>query len=601
MSLFSDIESLPEEPGVYLIKNEKDEVIYIGKAKVLKDRVKQHFTVQIDLKENKIQDEGKRVEWIITRNEVEALILEKKMVQQLKPKYNYKLKDDKASLMIRITKEEEYPRLLVVRESDKRVPKSVYFGPFISDKKLRYLIKAVLKIFPVCNCKNNIKVHCEKQMQIRCMREKLGRCAAPCKSKVSVEEYRKIVNNVIMFLNGEVGELLIQLEEQMWESAQNQNFEYAAKIRDTLKAVESILNIQKEMRFKFKNTDVLAFVTEDERTVICKITVRNQRISTIHNHLFTEEEFRNLKNLKKLYAEIGEKKKPSSVLLTESFEKKLDIDQTFTIISSKNENSKELLEIAEKNAKNELKKHFRTDFIAHETKNTLDELKEILKLKNYPEVINGFDISTLGGTSSVGSCVTFVEGKSKKSLYRKFRIKKPYSEPNDYEMMKEVIERRFLSEQLKNDPFPDLIVIDGGKGQLNIAKKVLSEIKLNVDLISIAKRNEEIFTEWSDTPIELPKNAQILRLIQTIRDESHRFAITYHKKIRQKKVSCSQLEEIKGIGKEKVRTLLEHFETIEGIHAASIEELRMVAKVNEKIALNIKETVRKQLNTSSYE
>ena len=250
MSLFSDLEEIPTEPGVYLIKDKEEKVIYVGKAKNLRNRVKQHFQTTIDLKEDKLQELAHRVDWIITRNESEALILEKKLVKQLSPKLNSMLKDDKSHLLIRITMEEEYPQLLFARETDQRVSKSVYFGPFPKDTMVKQAAKLVVRLFPICNCGKTMERLAKRGSSARCMRERLGRCLSPYKNNISPEEYGKIVKNVISFLKGNVADLLDSIEEEMWSASQESNFEKAVNLRDLTKAVRSILNIHDDLHSK---------------------------------------------------------------------------------------------------------------------------------------------------------------------------------------------------------------------------------------------------------------------------------------------------------------------------------------------------------------
>lgn len=602
MSLFSDLEEIPTEPGVYLIKDKEEKVIYVGKAKNLRNRVKQHFQTTIDLKEDKLQELAHRVDWIITRNESEALILEKKLIKQLSPKLNSMLKDDKSHLLIRITMEEEYPQLLFARETDQRVSKSVYFGPFPKDTMVKQTAKLVVRLFPICNCGKTMERLAKKGSTARCMRERLGRCLSPCKNNISPEYYGKIVKNVISFLKGNVADLLDSIEEEMWLASQESNFEKAANLRDLTQAVRTILNIQNDLHSKQKNIDVLAFNEYEDDLALSKLEMRNHRIHNITNYLYSREEDNPLGTTGEVITFIyGEEKPKYSILVGPAFTERFLETKDFNIRTFKTTIAKQLIEIAEKNARNELQKFKRDIQYQKDFEKILDEMKNDFQLTKIPVIIHGFDISTLKGEHSVGSCVVFENGVPQKKLYRRFRIRKTYTEPNDYTMMEEVIDRRYSSETLKSDPRPDLLIIDGGKGQLNIAIKVLKKLEIPVPVVSIAKKNEEIYVEWSDESIEFEQKSPVLKLVQNVRDEAHRFAINYHKVLRLRSIQDSIFEKIKGIGKIKVQKLMLEYGTIEEIAKAEVEDLKKLLSVNEVIVNQILSLAQKSLHKSPYE
>ena len=601
MSLFSDLEDIPTEPGVYLIKDKEERVVYVGKAKNLRNRVKQHFQTTADQREDKLQELAHRVDWVLVRNESEALILEKKLIKQLSPKLNIMLKDDKSNLLVRITMEENYPQLLIVRETDSRVSKSIYFGPYTNNTMLRQTVKLVLKLFPICDCGKNFERVKEKGTKIRCMRARLGRCLAPWKNDISPEEYGKTVKNVISFLRGDVANLLDTLESDMWEASERSNYEKAASIRDLIQAVRTILNIQEDLKSQRRNVDVLAFNEEDDDVAFSKLEIREYRIHNIMNEIFPKDDGK-IKTLGEVLTFIyGQEKPKYPILADEDFVNRFKNNIDFPLKLPKRKVSKQLCQIAEKNASNELRKYKRDLQYKLESENVLEEMQDKLQLLDLPVIIHGYDISTLGGKHSVGSCVVFKNGKPLKKLYRRFRIRKEYSEPNDYAMMEEVVSRRYKSETLKDDPTPQLIIIDGGKGQLNIAIKVIKKLKLNVPVVSIAKKNEEIFTEWSNEPLDLNKNSSVQRLIQNVRDESHRFAINYHKTLRSKSMKNTPYENIKGIGKAKVSKLFQEYKNMVAISRAPKEEIMKKLGVNEDIAEQILKMTKKILNKSPYD
>jgi excinuclease ABC subunit C len=602
MSLFSDLEEIPTEPGVYLIKDKEEKVIYVGKAKNLRNRVKQHFQTTVDRKEDKLQELANRVDWVITRSDSEALLLEMKLIKQLSPMLNSRLRDDKSNLLIRISMEEEYPQLSFARETDERIPRSVYFGPFPNNTMLKQTAKLVERLFPICNCGRKIKQVAKKGSSTRCMRDRLGRCLSPYKNELTREEYGKTVKNVISFLKGDVADLLDNIEEEMWTASQESNFEKAANLRDLIQAVRSILNIKDDLHSNQRNIDILGHHEEEGDLAISKLEVRNHRISNISNLIYSKEEEVQLKTTGEIVTLVyGEKKPEFSILVGSSFVERFIETEDINIRTFKTKIAKSLIDVAEKNARNEYNKYKRDLKYQEDFETVLEDMKSILRLDNAPQLIHGFDISTLMGEHSVGSCVVFENGVPQKKLYRRFKIRKTYSDPNDYAMMEEVIGRRYTSEALRNDPKPDLLIIDGGKGQLNIAIKVLEKVGLSIPIISIAKKNEEIFVEWSDDPIELDQSSSVLKLVQNVRDESHRFAINYHKLLRARRSRSSIFEMIRGIGKVKVQKLLREYKTLENIAAAEVEEVKQLLSINEEIANQIVSLAKTRIKKSPYE
>ena len=600
MSLFTDLEEIPTETGVYLVKDKDEKVIYVGKAKNLRNRVKQHFQTVDHPKEEKLQELADRVEWIITRNESEALILEKKLIRQLMPKLNSMLKDDKSHLLIRITLEEEYPQLLIARETDPRNKKSIYFGPFPNNTMLRQTAKLVLRLFPICNCGKNIERVAKKSSSVRCMRERLGRCLSPYKNNITTQEYNKAVQNVISFLKGDVADLLDNLELEMWEASEQSNFEIAANIRDLSQAVRTILNFQEDLHSTRKNVDTIAYVEEEGNIAFSKLEIRNHRVQNIGNFLYPKEEAK-LTTLGEVLAFIyGTDSNKYGLLVDENFKNRFQVNLKMRLYTPRSKTDSELMKIAERNAKNEMFKFLREIQYQHDSGSILEEMQEILQLPNLPNIIHGYDISTLKGQHSVGSCVVFEDGNPNKQLYRRFRIRKTYTDPDDYAMMREVMTRRYTSDVLKTDPKPDLIVVDGGKGQLNIALEVLNKLNLNIPAISIAKKNEEIFVDWLDTPIIFEQSSLILRLIQYVRDEAHRFAISYHKKLRRRTVKDTIFEKIKGIGKAKVQILLHEYKSIEDIAAADVDDIKKLLSINENIATQVIEAAKNHRDKSQF-
>ena len=345
MSLLSDLEDLPNEPGVYLVKDKDDKVVYVGKAKNLKNRVRQHFQSTAHPKEDRLQELATRVDWILTRNESEALILEKKLIHQLSPRLNSMLKDDKSHLLIRITMEEKYPQLLIVRETDPRNEKSVYFGPFPNNTMLRQTAKLALRLFPICNCGKNIERIRERGTKIRCMRERLGRCLAPCKNDISSREYRKTARNVVSFLKGNVADLLGDLEKEMWSASEESNFEKAAILRDLVQSVRTILNMQEDIHSIKKNIDILGFSEEEKDLVFCKLEIRNHRVQNIRNYIYSDEE--PISTVGEVVTFVyGHKSPVFDLISTDDFSKRFESTEDITILQIEEKVDEKLVEIA---------------------------------------------------------------------------------------------------------------------------------------------------------------------------------------------------------------------------------------------------------------
>lgn len=537
MALIDDLQELPEEPGVYIIKNANGIAIYVGKAKNLKNRVKAHFVPTLETKEIQIQKQAASVEWILTRDENESILLERKLIKDLKPKYNVKLKDDKSGLLIRITLSEKYPRLLMQRETDPKNEKDMYVGPFPLDSLLRKTVKIALKLFPICNYKKSLDNAKIEQIKHHCIRYRLGRCLAPCTKQIEKSDYLKIVKKLIMFLEGQVGDLIKNLEEEMWQAAQEHEYERAAELRDQMKTIQELVNVHTSLNINVEDMDVLDFVIFENVLVLGLVQVRNKRIKKISTEILNKFSFKNWNDILAYLS--SEKKDRIKVLVAEEFFNYIHFNPPPNIIRKSLETHETLLNIAKRNAKAALQSYLRTEKSSIDYKKTLQQMKEILKLPKVPYVINGFDISTLKGTHSTGSCVVFIDGVPEKKYYRKFRIRQEFDEPNDYAMMKELITRRFGSAKLEKDPYPDLVVVDGGKGQLSIAEQVFNKLKLEIPVISIAKQNEEIYIQNEKEPIILDEKSQVLRIIQHVRDEAHRFAISYHKQLRNRTMRTS--------------------------------------------------------------
>lgn len=606
------IKTFPTGPGVYIMKgavkettvkgkakNTQGDILYIGKAKNLRARVRTYFAADgcgdgrpaIKFLMSKVC----HVEYIITNNEKEALILEDTLLKQHKPKYNVRLKDDKTYVSIRLTVQDDFPRIFVTR--DIKDDGSKYFGPFGSSGYVRETIKFLRTIFPICICSD----HDFKTMKRPCLDFQLGICSAPAVGKISKVDYGELISGAILFLQGKNESLKKDLERIMKEAAENEDFEKAAKLRDKIFAIVETLEKQQVVDHNLIDRDVFVAASDDKTLLILIMIIRDGRLVDLKNFLYKDnglpmgEVFSSF--MTQYYR--GNKFVPSEIYVeTEPYDGDTisewlnEKSSTKTIIKvPQRGDGKRLVELAKKNAEEIL---INKVFEKAQSKSPLKELSLKLKLRNEPKLIEAYDISNIGTEHRVGAMVCFKDGVPFKKNYRKFKIRDENA-LDDYSMLKEVLTRRFKRDEWA---FPDLVIIDGGKGQLNIAREVLKELKLNIPVIAVAKYKEETDGGGKRTvrgratlkgeQIFLPnvKDAKILkegtkadRLVKLIRDEVHRFAIGYHRDVRSKAIIKSVLEDIKGIGPQTRKELFKIFIDLEGIKNASPEDLANVKGV----------------------
>ena len=584
---------LPDNPGVYIMLDKEGKVIYVGKAKNLKNRVRQYFFTGV--KTNKVMAMVLNIadfNYIITKTEIDALSLENNLIKKYKPKYNILLKDDKTYPYIKINLKDEFPSFTVTRKLLKDGAK--YFGPFMGGIN----VKDVLEIITMCYPRRPCAIKIEKNKPRKeCLNYHIGKCLSPCSGKCTKEEYKSMIEGAIDFLNG--NDKLVEkiLKEKMQTYAERQEFENAISCRDRLNNLDKIKQKRITAISRDINADVIGVETNGIFASVNVLFVRKGKMLGAKNFSFDKV----VGELEELTAEfisryyvngvelpdeivVSEKLTDGEVLekyLEEKFSKKP------SIIQAKQGVRKQLTDMALANAREYLEKN--VDKIKHKEDMTVkacQKLQEILNLSGYPKRIECYDISNVSGTDKVGSMVVFNDGEPDKNSYRRFRIK-TVEGANDYASLQEVLRRRLsklgTSEEEKFAR-PDLIVIDGGKGQLSSVKEVFDEMNIEIDLISLAEREEEIFTLDSKKPIKLEKSHYSLRLLQRIRDEAHRFAITYHKNLRGKRALSSILEEIQGIGKIKRQALMEYFKDVGKLMSASKEELMKVNGIGEKQA-----------------
>tara|TARA_B100001741_G_scaffold99070_3_gene81257 strand:- start:18784 stop:20628 length:1845 start_codon:yes stop_codon:yes gene_type:complete len=601
------LRDVPKNPGVYLHSNVKKEIIYVGKANSLQDRLKYYFSPQIDatpkIKElmNNIHD----FDFIVTESEQEALLLENQLIKKYQPKYNARLKDDKSYPYIKITKSEEFPQIVISRNP--KNDKNKYYGPYSSISSVRQTLDLLSKIFPYRTCTKEITGKDKKA----CLEFDIGRCKAPCIGNSDQAEYEEIISSVEKFLSGKTSPIVKEIKNEMVKASNAQNYERAAVYRDRIKAIERILEKQKVSGLRYETFDLISCVKIDNEAMIIVFNIRKGNMIAHEKFRIERTESTEVEEIIRLFLYDYYSKSifiPNSILVSEYPSEKNIIKDFLENKSKKKINisipvrgtKKKLLEMGTSNAKESLKQ-WQIKWIndSKKTRKALNDLQNELGLINLPNRIECFDISHIQGSNVVASMSVFENGLPKKSDYRRFKISEDKND--DFAAMREVINRRYKKLLEKKDiskkldsfsKVPDLILIDGGKGQLSSALQVLLELGFsNIPIAGIAKREEEIFMPYNEEPIILDRSSQALYLIQRVRDEAHRFAITYHRNIRQKKSIQSELDTINGIGKVKKKALLKKFGSTEKIKNSSIKEIATIKNINDNLAKNILEVL----------
>lgn len=536
---------LPDLSGCYLYYDKDNTVIYVGKAKNLKRRVKSYFNrSQKSTKTIALVSKIERLEYIITDTEVEAFILEDQLIKKYKPKYNILLKDDKKYPYFLITNE-DFPRILVVRKKNLNPDKGHFFGPYTDIRAMYSTLDFIKKIFPLKQCKQ------PKFKSRPCLYYDIGKCLAPCQNKISSDEYKKLVYQAELFLTGKQGELLKQLMEQIQKYSDSEQFEKAAKLRDSYYDLQKTLEKQKVVYESTRlNEDIISILQDGGIFAIVILMIREGRLIDKKSFTYKVEETEKSEFFATFFKEYYSMLKldfPDKIISSEleSVGEKALYEEWLEIISKKKvkisygktQAGKKMQELADKNAKDVLEKAKIQSLV--ELANDFNEvgayLSEKLKLKNFPYKIECYDISHIQGTNTVASGICFINGVPKKSLYKRYKVKSTEGKPDDFQSMKEVLTRRFKRLGKEGWEKPDLIIIDGGKGQLSSVMQIVNELGISgIDIVSLAKREEEVFLPNKSTSIMLPRGSSALFLIQRIRDEAHRFAITYHRNLRSK-------------------------------------------------------------------
>ena len=570
-------DNLPNKPGVYIMRDDTDTIIYIGKAKNLVKRVKSYFREKLDRPKTQIlMSHFDSLEYIVTNSEKEALILEATLIKKHRPRYNVQLKDDKRYPYVKITSE-SFPRLVITRNVTKD---GIYFGPFTDVGSVKQTVKFLKSLFKIRTCRN---------MDGPCLNAQIDLCYAPCDGKISEKEYSEIINKIDLFFQGKYSTIVKNLKEEMTEAAKNEEYEKAAVIRDQIASIEEIMEKQfVDLVDDDLDQDVIAIAPSKNEVVVIIMPIRNGKIVGRDDFLMSGSQYDSSSEV--LFAFIQQyygynRHIPKQILLDEDIDEKELLEDWLSDLRG----NKVHIKVPQKGVKLRLVKMARknAEIIQHQKKkmeNALIELEKYLKLENLPRVIEGYDISNISGKFAVGSKVSFKDGKPNKKMYKHFKMETPG--PNDFAMMEELLTRRL--KMVDRDPEPDLIVIDGGKGQLGMACGVLDKLDLaHIPIIGLAKEFEEIYVPNTKRPIIIPKNNKALHLLQQVRDESHRFAITYHRKLRSKNIQASSLDDIAGVGKKRKVALLKEFGTLENIKNASIEDLAKIKGMNKKTAENV--------------
>ncbi|KPL15144.1 MAG: excinuclease ABC subunit C [Bacteroides sp. SM23_62] len=598
-NLEQKLQNIPRSPGVYLFKDKNKKVIYVGKAVMLRNRVRSYFqsSQPDDAKTRRLISRIRDVETIVADSEIEALILEANLIKEYKPRYNVNLKDDKSFPYIRVTNE-KFPRIFPTRKIIKDGSK--YFGPYTDVGSMRSLLKTSKRIFPIRSCNLNLTEENITAGKFKvCLNYHIKKCMGPCEGLIDEQEYGQIVKNIIDFINGRDRIVIEELTQKMEHSAEEMQFEKAARVRDQIQAIKEFQYKQKVITPEEIDRDLFVAYAEDNDACGVVFKVRQGRVIGRQHFYLDGVEQETLDRILShlliryyMHADFI----PNEVYLPIPLEDGANIEQWLSdrlnskvqlVFPQRGEKAK-LLKMAYQNAKlllEELKlqKMKDKDYIPHAVK----ALQRDLRLTNPPKRIEAFDISNIHGTDATASLVTFVNGQPYKSEYRRFKIRTK-STPDDFAMMAEAIERRYSRQVKEKNPLPDLILVDGGKGQLSVATEVLAKLSLHEQpIIALAKRLDEVFVPGISEAQNIPKTSSGLRLLQHIRDEAHRFAIEYHRQLRGKRSVYSELNNIEGIGDKRKKRLIQHFGSLKNLKTASLEEIKQVKGIPEKLAEKI--------------
>lgn len=595
-------QALPDSPGVYIMKNARGEVLYIGKAKSLKNRVRSYFAGPKDVKTRHLLARIGDFEVMITGSEAEALLLENNLIKRWKPKYNINLKDGKTYPVIRLTAE-EFPRVYRTRRIV--FDGSRYYGPYPKVGQIDVYLNLIDRLFPLRKCRGPIKAKPQP-----CFYYHIGRCSGVCAGKVSKEEYQKTVEKVRLLLSGRTEPLLRELTDRMNEASAAQNFERAAVLRDQIAAIRALAEEQKVVDFQEEARDYIGWRSAEGEVRLAVLQMRGGKLvgrdSFLLGNASPSEDFLP-QFLGQYYG--GRNNLPQTVYLPatpraagveaaapgaprmgplEEFLRALT-GRPIRVRSARRGRHARMLAMADEAAR------FKLEGDRERRSRAVAALQEALGLERPPRLIEGFDIAHLEGNLTVGSLVTFLDGRPQRSGYRHYHVRSLGGRIDDFEALREVVARRYTRQLNERRRLPDLVLIDGGKGQVGAAALMFKALEMPpVPLVGLAKKNEELFLPFSHDPLRLPEASEALRLLQAVRDEAHRFATTFHKKLRGKRAVSSVLERLPGIGPKRARTLLERFGGLEALRAAGAEEVASAARLSREKAEELLAYLRRQ-------
>jgi excinuclease ABC subunit C len=564
-----DPEKLPDATGVYIFRDRDDRVLYVGKSISIRKRVSSYFREQENPRLRIMMRHLESIEYILTQNEKEALILESNLIKRYRPPYNVRLKDDKRYPFIKIT-DEEYPRVLIVRTIGRDSAR--YYGPFTDTGAVRRTLKLIKSLFRIRSC---------RRMDGPCLNSQIDLCYAPCDGRISREDYREIIEKVDLFFQGRYQEVIEVLEEEMKEASERLEFERAARIRDQIESIREVMERQHASFTDSIDQDIVALERGGDTSAVVVLQIRDGKITGKDDFILRGSAPRTeiLEAFLKQYYAIP-RRVPSEILTQYPVEDGVIAEwlselrgEEVKIHSPEGGAGRRLLNIAWKNASVILKQKGRV-------RDALLQLKDDLKLPEIPRRMEGLDISNIAGESATGSVAVFIDGKPSSGSYRRYRISA--QGPDDYAMMRELVERRYSSPELRK---PDLVLIDGGKGQLGVALEALKNCGVHVPVVGIAKKREEVYLPGLSEPVDVDDGA--LQILRHLRDEAHRFAVKYHRTIRDRDSLESELDGIRGVGPVRKRALLEHFGSLDGVRDASVEELASIPGMTREVAERI--------------
>jgi len=593
---------LPASPGVYVFRGEGGEVLYVGKAINLRNRVRSYFGSNLSAKTEALMSRVEGLEIIVVDSESEAFILESNLIKKHRPRYNILLRDDKQYPYLRIDLNQEWPTVSVVRRMSKDGAR--YFGPFTRPGSVRETLAFLRRIFPYRTCSDKSLAQATRP----CLNYHIGRCLGPCTGQVTREEYMETINEVVKFLEGRHKDVRDRLEKRMQELAAKLDFENAARVRDRIRALDDVTERQKVVLTDMKHRDVLGLARSGKYAFVALLPVREGKLMGREGFVLTGSELDDDGEVLRAFIlqyYPNAPFVPKEIVIPSDLP---DAEEISGYIGAKVRVPKrgvfkQLVEMACDNARAMMDTSIpRYKREADENLQAMEELAQALGLPGLPMRIEGYDISNISGKEAVASMVVLYNGKADKSSYRRFRIKTGDT-PNDVAMMQEVLWRRFrrglddraklqkpgstLTRKSKFAVFPDLVIVDGGKGQVNAAKQVLDELGLDIPVAALAEKNEELFLPGVKDPVILPRDSGALFLVMRLRDEAHRFALAYHRKLRQKKALDTVLSEIPGLGPVRIKQLLKVFGSVDAIRKASLQDLQQIEGIGPKLAQTI--------------